>query len=679
MTDRAHTRSMGRPKESPSPERQGSGLDDQASGDGRVSPSGPVVPAGGTGSVGPTSTVTTSHGYNTESGNKISDLVDENEEMASKLQACNTRLADMEALLKTLADAVSKVSSIGGAGGQERTVGATAHTDSPVQQSGSPSVTTGAGSNENEKGGKTEASGQILPARSASTSSRRLSNRRSAGDSDGHSTRSDHQHRRSRRPRRGHQYSASSAYGRSSHSEYSEFQEDQQRESENRRNSISRERDGRHRRSTERSENSGSSSRSSRFSESRSGSSRRRDRRRRDRGVRFESDSDSPRRPSRRQLFPKNRQDDLVVYREALADREDAIQWLYHFRNFSDDRKWTKEQKCTLLPLVWKKDENDERTRRWYNNLSSETQTRYTRLERAFIKKFAEDDIRKHNNMLLTNNQPRNSTCEDWFLKVCKQHKQLRAWAASSPELQVVSESYFLGSLQTRFTNNDMITLLPVKSGGTDTSDEGAPMDERTLLRLCIKADKLTRKRQRHKHRQVEPDKDLDNDIYVRSLIGLEFSDDGGDEIQREYAAEVYLIDRGVKSLSTTLVARVMDKISPRGPVAQKSLADMKSFLNVMHRNHGANSEQICAFHSCKPGGCNRSECRWEHSPREAKLCTKGAEDTEACPHGAWCRYRHKDDMYVIWFYNRKSKHFAKYIWRDYKSSFSRYYSGRRK
>ena len=46
MADRVTTRSMSRNKENLSPERKGSGLDDQVTEDGQVSPSGSVVPEG---------------------------------------------------------------------------------------------------------------------------------------------------------------------------------------------------------------------------------------------------------------------------------------------------------------------------------------------------------------------------------------------------------------------------------------------------------------------------------------------------------------------------------------------------------------------------------------------------------------------------------------------------------
>ena len=202
----------------------------------------------------------------------------------------------------------------------------------------------------------------------------------------------------------------------------------------------------------------------------------------------------------------------------------------------------------------------------------------------------------------------------------------------------------------------------------------------RGLYTNCVS--KLTKSHESVSDTPVEPTPksgspsrdDLDEDILIRSLSLHDGSDGDSFEYLREYEAEVYLIERGVKYFPPALVARVMEKKAPRGPVQEKSYAEMKSFLNVMHRNHGSNESQICCFHSCKPNGCNRSDCRWAHEERESKYCTLGGQDTESCPNGAWCKLRHKDDIYVIWFYDRKTKLFKKYLWKDYRSKFSKHY-----
>ena len=317
-----------------------------------------------------------------------------------------------------------------------------------------------------------------------------------------------------------------------------------------------------------------------------------------------------------------------------------------------------------MLPLVWAT-EGDEVVKNWFRCLSTKTKRSYKRLERAFVRKWGEDEVRARNVELTSSSQPSHRSCEDWFLRQCRQHELLREL---SPK-HASSEQVLLDSMIDRFTNDSMILFFPCKRGGSgsDTSLSDNPLNERQILRWCRQADKQTKRRNRVRATPKAHVKeyDLDDDIVIRSISGP----DPEDQL-REYFAEEYLVERGA-DLTSIMVARVQEKREPPAPVQFRPLQDMKVFLNVMHRNHPDSSGQICPFESTKASGCKQRSCKFAHTARRNEPCTKGSLNHEDCPHGAWCPKRHKGDLYVIWFFDRRKNGFKQYVWKDLRSEFS--------
>ena len=88
---------------------------------------------------------------------------------------------------------------------------------------------------------------------------------------------------------------------------------------------------------------------------------------------------------------------------------------------------------------------------------------------------------------------------------------------------------------------------------------------------------------------------------------------------------------------------------------------------------HTCNKSHICIWHSLK-GACNMpvGKCRHPHIDRKNELCKIDAKGM--CPNGGYCPYRHKSDQYEVFFYDRRSKKYNKYLWNDRVSPFSVYH-----
>jgi len=396
-----------------------------------------------------------------------------------------------------------------------------------------------------------------------------------------------------------------------------------------------------------------------------------------------ESDSEAGNKQQRRNdyaimnIIPKNRDRDLQAVRDhkSLADTTEPIQWLLNFIAYADTRQWMEQRFCHMLPLVWAK-QDETLVTYWADSLSQKVRKSRTKLEKAFIKKFASNDIIIFEATLLRTAQPENSSCEDWFIKISQQHAQLRTWVPH----KVYTKERFFRVITSLFTNDDMITLINTNMEDSDTSEGEFVLSMKEIIRLCKRADTLTRKRNKQRHRREQTRTHTSILSIQDHIMNAEFEniDDEMEETAEltEYYAEMDVLNTNAPRISIRLVQTALRERRKReGPMPQaisfRREEDMKEFSNVMHRNHQRTQGQICPFNATKFSGCNNTRCTHEHKQRSRDWCTEGKTDTQNCVNGAWCAKRHKNDEYVIWFYDRYKKGFKQYLWKDLKSTFS--------
>ena len=64
-----------------------------------------------------------------------------------------------------------------------------------------------------------------------------------------------------------------------------------------------------------------------------------------------------------------------------------------------------------------------------------------------------------------------------------------------------------------------------------------------------------------------------------------------------------------------------------------------------------------------------------DHSSRENVHCPSAKDDR--CKKGAYCPYRHRGDMYDVFFWDRNRQVYKQYKWKDVSSDFSKFSKGR--
>ena len=352
--------------------------------------------------------------------------------------------------------------------------------------------------------------------------------------------------------------------------------------------------------------------------------------RKRGRPVQFdESSSDSE-----EGSIPFSREKFLEAVRNVplLSNKKDPLKWLLAYKRYARSRKWSRGNYCHMLPLVWG-NRGEGTVQDWFENLSARRRSDPLRLERAFVRKFAQEKVRSFAQEIMRSWQGEGDHCEDWFVRVSRQFKQVREWAPRD----MPTEEQFLRSIITRFTDHSLLTSLNQELAldeDSDSSDEGrkgavnGALSEPRIRYLCKKADRLRRWLEKAKR------------------------------IQR----------RKPQELSPPSV------LKPPKAMQTRREADMTDYRNVVSRHHVPDRKsQICGFHACSERGCNRgSRCLHAHEDRENVKCAFYADPLQ-CPHGIFCRRRHQREEYGVWFRDRDSPGLYRFaVWKDFKSQFGR-------
>ena len=394
--------------------------------------------------------------------------------------------------------------------------------------------------------------------------------------------------------------------------------------------------------------------------------------------VHFEESSED----SSEGAIPFSREKHLEAVRKvpALANKKNPLEWLLAYKQYSRSRKWSDADYCHMLPLVWD-DRKGGATEEWFEGLSERRRSTPIKLEKAFVRKFGQEDTENFVQEAMYSVQGDDEFCEDWFIKVYKQFKQMREWVPRD----MPTEERFMRVVVTRFTDRAMLQSLNEAQGldeDTESSTDGAESGRMVLTvtqirRLAKKADRLRRRLEaqgskRHKQRELSPEYSLVEDIAVKAI---DLRGEGDDELEQvyEFYAENQVSDLGgVLSVRSVAVALARLEL-PRARQTRREV-DMKDFRNVVSSKHEADHEnQICGFHACKLRGCNMGgRCAHAHEDRKNVKCQFYASPLE-CPHGIFCRQRHQNEEYGVWFRDRTnpgSYRFA--IWKDQKSRFRR-------
>jgi hypothetical protein len=94
---------------------------------------------------------------------------------------------------------------------------------------------------------------------------------------------------------------------------------------------------------------------------------------------------------------------------------------------------------------------------------------------------------------------------------------------------------------------------------------------------------------------------------------------------------------------------------------------------NVLCRKRGEIKGSICPWHAIKPSGCRKADrCTFPHEDRKQGKCPMGWAKGTKCSMGAFCPYRHKDDVYELWIAEKGGMCRLR-ILKDLKSKFSQH------
>ena len=393
--------------------------------------------------------------------------------------------------------------------------------------------------------------------------------------------------------------------------------------------------------------------------------------------VRFD---DSSSESSEGGSIPLSREKHLEAVRQVpgLANKSNPLKWLLAYKQYAKSRKWSDADYCHMLPLVWD-DRQGLVTEEWFGSLSERRKTVPLKLERAFVRKFAQEDTENFVQQAMYSVQGEDEFCEDWFIRVDKQFKQMQRWVPKD----VPTEEHFMRVIVTRFSDRTMLQSLNEAQGldeDTESSEGGArpALTGAVIRRLCKKADRLRRRieaqsSERHKRRETRessPGYALVDRVAVQRV---EADMDNDLEQVYEYYAESQIENLG-GVVSVRSVSAALQKLElPKARQVRREV-DMDDFRNVVSRKHEPDyKNQICGFHACKLRGCNMgSRCAHAHEDRVNVKCSFYASPLE-CPHGIFCRRRHLNEEYGVWFRDRSNPGSFRFaIWKDQKSRFRR-------
>jgi len=188
-------------------------------------------------------------------------------------------------------------------------------------------------------------------------------------------------------------------------------------------------------------------------------------------------------------FIPKYRNSDLIGYRNdaILKDRSNPLQWLMNYQRFSDTRGLSGKQHRTLLPLLFNHKDKSFITQ-WFRSLPKNTLKNTLSLERAFVAKFASDEVIHMGNEIQYSFKPSSMKCEEWLMNLFEKRDLLQKWSVEN----VASEHFFMKTLPKRFKNSQMEQLFcGIEAGKSNERIYTRP----ELLTLCEQVDKWDRPR----------------------------------------------------------------------------------------------------------------------------------------------------------------------------------------
>ena len=176
--------------------------------------------------------------------------------------------------------------------------------------------------------------------------------------------------------------------------------------------------------------------------------------------------------------------------------------------------------------------------------------------------------------------------------------------------------------------------------------------------------------------RQVKTaDTVLDIESDVHQILMENREDEEVEHLEKHYAAEDYLLDK-TTVVNKVAVFRVLTQlqggVAPVKIWAQKDL-DAHGHICIVNgplARQCAERKRTCAWHACK-GKCISSRCTDDHTERTSSYCPSNKSDT--CKKGAYCPYRHRGDVYDVFFWDRNRQVYKQYQWKDVASKFSKF------
>ena len=381
--------------------------------------------------------------------------------------------------------------------------------------------------------------------------------------------------------------------------------------------------------------------------------------------------------------IPISREKHLEAVRKvpALANRKNPLKWLLAYKRYARSRKWGEADYCHMLPLVWD-NQLGGITENWFEGLSKRRRSTPLKLEQAFVRKFAQEYAENFIQETMHSVQGEGEWCEDWFIRVYKQFKQMREWVPKD----VPSEERFLRVMVTRFTDHYMLVSLNDAQGldETESSADGGgsrPVLSATKIKhICKKADRLRRRLRRldaqgsKRHQQLNQSRG-GSLVDGMAVDPTDMYGEGDENLER---TSKFRVGNEVHNLGgipiTRSVGGTLAKLDMPTSGQIKREGDLQDFRNVVGRLHEPDHKnQVCGFHACTLRGCNMGDrCAHAHEDRVNVKCEFYASPVQ-CPHGIFCRRRHLNEEYGVWLRdgaNSSSFRFA--IWKDQKSRFRR-------
>ena len=308
--------------------------------------------------------------------------------------------------------------------------------------------------------------------------------------------------------------------------------------------------------------------------------------------------------------------------------------WLISYSQEAEDLKWSTRQRKTLLPLAWD-DRQDESRSVWSKTMGEEARDMtLLEVEKSFLETFDEDGVEDLLTSLEGEIHPVQTKCTTWWASMTKRWKYVRRW---DPEAEEAYVRYKTKRLHRNFRNQVMMDLLE--------DYEGTCLDDSTIVRLCRKADKRTKK-----HGLVEAD------LFMVQSGGLGVNRVGS-----------HAQNRGLQPVRPPQggQTRVQGRQGRRPLVMDRKAVPHEGW--IFDSSRPRKDKEGCSFFLCRANGCNRAAvCQRAHVARSKDLCPEGGKDYTLCPRGAWCLYTHEQNIYPQGFVSRYNpSQVVIHLWED--------------